>query len=132
MKITLASLLLMMLFGLILGMPSVAQAEKDHHRYGHSKHYDRHDHAYSQHHYYKKHNRNKHKHARKHSQKHNYGGYNHNYNQPHRSYDNRRYNHYPQTRYNNNPITYPTPTYGYPANLVLGIDTGNTSFMLRY
>lgn len=116
-KITLANLLLIMLFGLILGIPSVVLAGKDHHQYGHSKHYDRHDHAYSQHHYYKKHRHNKHKHARKHSHRHNYGGYNPNYNQP---------------RYNNSPIAYPTPAYGYPANLVLGIDTGNTSFMLRY
>lgn len=114
----------MILFGLILGIPSVTQAGNDHPRYGHSMHYDRHDHAYSQLHYYKKHRRNKHKHARKHSQRHNYGGYNRNYNQPRGAYINQRYN--------NNPIVYPTPTYGYPANLVRGIDSGNASFMLRY
>jgi len=116
-KIMLANLLLMMVLGLALGMPSMALAGKDHHRYEQSMHYDRHDHAYSQHRYLKKHRRNKHKYTHKHSHRHNNARYNHNYGQP---------------RYNNSPIVYPVPTYGYPANLVLGIDTGNASFMLRY
>ena len=51
-----------------------------------------------------------------------------NYSQP------RGYNrpHYPQSRHNYNYNHYPAPVYGPPPTRMMGIDTGNTSFMLRF
>ena len=137
-KITPINLLLMMCLGLILGIPSVVQAGRDHHYYGHSHYYDRHDRAYSKHHYYKK-QRHKKRHAHRHGYRNNCG-HTGIYNQPRGYYNNRHYNGYPQPQYYNgrshsynvNPGVYPAPVYGYPANVTLGINTGDASFMLRY
>lgn len=62
-----------------------------------------------------------------HSHKHHnhFNGNNYIYSQP------RGYNrpHYPQPRYN---YYYPAPVYGAPPHGMMGIDTGNPSFMLRF
>ncbi len=132
MKTISTKLLVVVSISFILAIPAVAHADRDHHRYDRSHHYDRHDYAYSQRHHYK--NKKKHhkrKHGHKHSHRHNYGGYNRGYNQPPRYFDN-----YPQPLHNHrssyNRVTYPAPVYGYPPNVTLGVNTGNASFMLRY
>ena len=101
----LASLLLITALGLTLTVPTLAQAGGGHHRHGH--HHGHHHH-----------------HRRPHQP--HMGGYNIIYNQP-RAYYNQAY--YPQPSYNYYP---PAPVYAYPPSVMLGIDTGNASFMLRY
>ena len=67
-----------------------------------------------------------HRHGHHHQKHHNHlNGYNYIYSQP-RGY-NRPY--YPQPRYN---YYYPAPVYGAPPHGMMGIDTGNASFMLRF
>ncbi|MDP1559380.1 MAG: hypothetical protein Q8K59_11175 [Nitrosomonas sp.] len=122
---TSTNLLSVMLLGFILAMPTVAMAGRDHHRqghhYGHSSHYDRPGRGYNQSHY-KQH---------KHSRRHNHIVYNQVYIQP-RGYYNRQYS---QPGYDYVPgynHYYPNQPYGYPPNVGLDINTGNTRFMLRY
>ena len=124
-----ASILIVALLGFILIIPAVATASRDHHRHGghhyDNRHYDRHDYGHDRRHY---------KRHRKHNNHRNYRSYG----QP-RGYYNRQpryqprynagYNQYPQ-QVNNN--YYPSQPYGYRPNVSLGINAGNTSFMLRY
>ncbi len=100
-KTILISLLIIAVLGLMLSLPSLAEAGRGHHGHGHHHHHHNHHQHYS-------------------------GGYNVIYSQP-RVYYNQSY--YPQPRYNYYP---PAPVYSYPPNVMLGIDTGNASFMLRY
>ncbi|HRB97336.1 MAG TPA: hypothetical protein PKY67_06455 [Nitrosomonas sp.] len=104
----LVSLLLTAALGLTLTVPTLAQAGGGHHRHGHHHH----DHGHHHHH--------------RHSHQPHMGGYNIIYNQP-RAYYNQAY--YPQPSYNYYP---PVPVYAYPPSVMLGIDTGDASFMLRY
>lgn len=105
-KTMLPSLLIMGLLAFTLAAPTLAQAGRGHHGHGHG-----HDHHRHGHHHQKHHNHFK--------------GYNYIYSQP-RGY-NRPY--YPQPRYN---YYYPAPVYGAPPHGMMGIDTGNASFMLRF
>jgi len=102
-KTMLPSLLILVLLAFTLAAPALAQADRGHH--GHQRH---------GHHHHKHHNH--------------FNGYNFIYSQP-RGY-NRPY--YPQPRYNYNYNYYPAPVYGPLPNMMMGIDTGNTSFMLRF
>lgn len=102
-----ASLLLVMVLVLILALPVLAEAGRGHHRHGHG-HSHHHEHSHYQHYL---------------------GGYPMIYSQSRRYY-NRSY--YPQPRYNYNYSYYPAPAYSYPPNVMMGIDTGNASFMIRY
>lgn len=105
-----ASFLFMMLLVATLALPTLAEAGRSHHRHGHG-------HGHSHHHH-------------KHSHQHHLSGYNMIHNQP-RGYYNRHY--YLQPRYSNNYNYYPAaPAYGYPPNVMVGINAGNASFMLRY
>ena len=135
------TLLIVILLGFIIAIPTTAIAGRDHHRhghkYGHSNHYDRSYRGYSHpRHHYKRHHRHKH------SRKHHYGRHNYYYDQP-RGYYKRKHRHhyrsnqyYPQPRYingyNYNRDYYPSPSYGYPPHITFGFDTGNSHFMLRY
>lgn len=116
------NLLIVFLLGLILVIPAVVTAGKGHHRHDDhhydNHHYDRHDHGYN------RHNRHSHRHYRSHNQPRGYY-----YNQPRYNIG---YNQYPQRGYNGYNNYYPSQPYGYPPNVSLGINAGNTSFMLRY
>ncbi len=109
----LENILLMILLGLVLILPVAAEAGKYHHRSGHTHYHNGYGHSYDRHH------AKKHKHKHKH--KRHYGGYNRIYNPPQGYYYNQPY--YPPR---------PAPVYGYPSNRMIGISTGNGSFMLRY
>ncbi|PTN12899.1 hypothetical protein [Nitrosomonas aestuarii] len=132
------TLALMMLFGLVLAMPVAVEAGRGHHQYGHSHHhFYNHGSGHSHHHHHNKRHYKKH-YNKKHSKRHDpyYGGYNRNYNQPYynRPYYN-QHNSNPQPRYSYSPNYISSPPvagYGYPSNMTFGINTGNTSFMLRY
>ena len=126
-----ANILTIALLGFILITSTIAMADRDHHHrhgghnYG-NHHYDRHDRGYNNHRHYKRHKRhNNHRHYRNYGQPRGY--YNR---QPrHQPRYNAGYNFYPQQIYN---TYYPSQPYGYPPNVNLGINAGNTSFMLRY
>ncbi len=107
------NILLMMLLGLVLVLPVAAEAGKSHHRYGHTHYHN--DTGHSSHH---RHHSGKHKHKHKHTR--HYGGYSRVVVPP-QGYYNQPY--YPPQ---------PAPVYGYPSNRMIGISTGNGSFMLRY
>lgn len=103
-KTMLPSLLIIVLLAITLAAPPLAQAGRGHHGHGHGHH----------------------RHGLHHQKNHNHlNGYNYIYSQP-RGY-NRPY--YPQPRYN---YYYPAPVYGTPSHGMMGIDTGNASFMLRF
>ncbi len=121
------NILLMMLLGLVLIFPVVAEAGKNHHRYGHTSYHNGYGHSHHRHHT-KKH---------KHKYKHHHGGYTRTYAPPQGYAYNQPY--YPPqpsgyvSNYNVYPVVpAPAPVYGYPANRMIGISTGNGSFMLRY
>lgn len=104
-KTMLTNLFVIVLLAFTLAAPTLAQAGRGHHRgHGHHHQHSHHQHSHHQHHL---------------------GGYNMIYSQP-RGYYNQAY--YPQPRYN----YYATPAYGYPPSVMMGINTGNASFMLRY
>ncbi|MBA3756608.1 MAG: hypothetical protein H0X02_10430 [Nitrosomonas sp.] len=106
-KTMLTNLFVIVLLAFTLAAPTLAQAGRGHHRgHGHHGHHHHHHHQHSHH-------------------QHHLGGYNYVYSQP-SGYYNQTY--YPQPRYN----YYATPAYGYPPSVVMGINTGNASFMLRY
>lgn len=105
-KTMLTNLFVIVLLAFTLAAPTLAQAGRGHHR-GHGHHGHHHHHHQHSHH------------------QHHLGGYNMIYSQP-RGYYNQAY--YPQPRYN----YYATPAYGYPPSVMMGINTGNASFMLRY
>jgi len=125
-KMPSTNLLLVIFLGLILGAPALVQASDDHYHNGKSHHYDPHNYASPQCHHYKKY-RNKHRHGYGNLYQDNYDRYNRGYMQPRRHYNN-----YVQPGYGYSPITYATPVYIYPPNVTLGINSGNTRFMLRY
>ncbi len=121
------SILTAALLGFLLIIPTVAVADRDHHRhdrhsYGGDHYYDRHDRSHNNRRHYKRHKRhNNHRHYRSYGQPRGY------YNRQPRY--NTGYNQYPQQAYN---TYYPSQSYGYRPNVSLGINAGNTSFMLRY
>jgi len=102
-KTMLPSLLIMVLLAFTLAAPTLAQAGRGHH--------GRHNHG---HHHHKHHNHS--------------NGYTYIYSQP------RGYNqpYYSQPRYNYNYNYYPAPVYAPPPHMMMGINTGNASFMLRF
>ena len=108
MKIMRVNLFFLMLIGLTLGMTTLAKAGGGHHH--HHYHYD-----------------------------HYYDDYVITYSQPHNYYG-RPYYPQPQLSYYPAPVPVPVPApvpvyapvVAYPPNVILGIDTGNTSFMLSY
>lgn len=107
-KIIPVNLLILLLFGLTLGVPAFVEAGRGHHRHSHHHHHHHH-----------------------------HDGYNIIYNQP-RGYYNRPYYPPPQYVYNYYPVPapmpvpVPVPVYAYPPNVMLGIEAGNASFMIRY
>lgn len=104
------SFLFMALLGLILAMPTLAQAGRGHHGHGHHHGHRHHGHHHHGHHHH-----------------HIGSGYGYIYGQP-RSYY-RPY--YPQPRsYNYN--YYPAPVYGLPPQMMMGIGSGNMDFMIRF
>lgn len=107
-KTILIGLLSTLLLAFVLAAPTLAQAGRGHHGHGH--HHNHHGHHHGHHH------------------KHHYigGGYNYIYSQPRGYY--RPY--YPQPQYNYN--YYPAPVYGIPPQMMMGISTGDASFMLRF
>ena len=126
-----ARILIVALLGFVLIIPAVAMAHSDHHRhdrhsYDDDHYYDRHDYGYNKHRHYKRYKRHKnHRHYRSYGQPRGY------YNRQPRYQPryNTGYNQYPQQVYN---TYYPSQPYGYRPNVSLGINAGNTSFMLRY
>ena len=117
------NIFLTILLGLVLTLPVAAEAGRSHHRSNHTHyHYHFHD-GYGHSHY--RHHPKRHKHKRHH------GGYNYIYNPPQYYYNQPYYP--PQPRYGRGGNVYPpAPIYGYPPNRMMGISTGNGSFMLRY
>lgn len=116
-----ASILIIALLGFILITPAVATAGRDHHRHGDNHYYDRHDYGHEHRHYKRHRKHNQHRHYRS-------------YGQPRGHYYTQQrynigYNQYPQRGYNS---YYQSQPYGYRPNVSLGINAGNTSFMLRY
>jgi hypothetical protein len=101
-KSMLTGLLLALLLAFTLAAPTLAQAGRGHH--GHHNHHHGHHHGHH----------------------HLGGGHSYIYSQPHGYY--RPY--YPQPQYNYN--YYPAPVYGLPPQMMMGIGTGNTSFMIRF
>lgn len=121
-----AGILIAALLGLLLITSTAAIADRDHHRhdrhsYGGDHYYDS-DRSHKDRRHYKRHKRhNNHRHYRSYGQPRGY------YNRQYRY--NTGYNQYPQQVYN---TYYPSQSYGYRPNVSLGINAGNTSFMLRY
>lgn len=98
-------LLTTLLLAFVLTVPTLAQASRGHH--GHHRHGHHHHGHHQQHH-------------------HMGGGYNYIYSQPRAYY--RPY--YPQPRYYPAPVY--GPVYGIPPQMMMGISTGDASFMLRF
>ncbi|SEM96754.1 hypothetical protein [Nitrosomonas marina] len=139
--VTPVNLVLTMLLGLVLAIPAAVEAGRGHHRFGHTHHH---------HHYYNHGHGHSHKHHRhykkRHYKRHHYnrhnpyygGGYNRIYSPPQQYYNRPYYNRpYYNTRpgynYGSNVISYPPAAgYAYPPQVMLGVNTGNASFMLRY
>jgi len=120
------NILLTILLGLILAFPIAAEAGRGHHRSNHT-HYHYHYHDGYGHSKYRHHSK-KHKYKRRH------GGYNRIYNPPQHYYYNQPY-YSPQPGFNygrSHNVYPPASVYGYPPNRMIGISTGNGSFMLRY
>ncbi|SFP48208.1 hypothetical protein SAMN05216419_100429 [Nitrosomonas cryotolerans] len=127
------TLLMLVLAGIITAIPVTATAGRDHHRHDHHR-YDRDHHRHD----------HKHKHRKRHKQHKQHKHYEYNtyiYQstpQPRPAYQQPRYiNSQPRyidnRTYTNNQYSGPSPEYyGYPPNVMLGIDTGNARFMLRY
>lgn len=102
----LAGLVLITSLTIGLAIPSLAQAGRGHHGHGHRGHHHGHHH---------------HKH---HSH---FNGYV--YSQPRGYYQ----PYYPQPQYNYNYSYYPpAPVYAVPPQMMMGINTGNVDFMLRF
>jgi hypothetical protein len=119
------NILLMILLGLILAFPIAAEAGRGHHRSNHT-HYHYHYHDGYGHSKYRHHSK-KHKYKRRH------GGYNRIYNPPQHYYNQPYYSPQPGFNYGRSHNVYPPASvYGYPPNRMIGISTGNGSFMLRY
>ncbi len=126
------TLLILALTGIITVIPVTSMAGRDHHRHDH--------HGYDHDHYRHDH-KHKHKHRKRHKQHKHYEYNTYIYQsipQPMPAYQQPRYiNSQPRyidnRTYTNNQYLGPSPEYyGYPPNVMLGIDTGNARFMLRY
>ncbi len=111
---TLVSLIVMALLAITLVTPTLAEAGRGHHHgHGHHQgHRHNHQHQHGHHHH-----------------RHHMDGY-YIYNQPRGYY---RPNYYPRPRTHLNYYSLPAyPAYGFPPNVMMGIDTGGAGFMLRY
>ncbi len=98
-------LLTTLLLACVLTVPTLAQAGRGHH--GHHR---------------------GHHHGHHHKHHHMDGGYNYGYSQPRGYY--RPY--YPQPQYNYYPAPVYAPVYTIPPQMMMGISTGDASFMLRF